>query len=373
MSLAERLQYARERTGLSQPQVRDRTGIGESSLSEFERAKREPSLSQLHKLAAAYRRSVSFFLAEGPIPTEVVLWREEPESNGGGTSAHFLQLCAQYYNLEVWTKEEAPVSLPDAREDAAEYTYRHAEALAKKVRDQLDLGDRPGLSLLPVLEEVCGVKVFHLDFQPTGTAASTNSSDSFGPAILLNKGNVRWRRNFDLAHELFHLLTWRIFRRTVGSDVTSDRAGAAEEKLAQCFAGNLLMPSDAVHAALTAKMRNETLAFDDVFDVARQFDVSVEALLWRMQTLRMLKGTQKETRTLIARSHELAPILEERPKQPPPSTFPERYKALAIKALRHGLISKGRFAEYLEISRRQALKYAEQEITDDEEVPLAPA
>ena len=79
MPLSERLRYARARTGLTGSQVRDRTSIGESSLSEFENGKREPSLAQLQKLASAYRRPLAFFLSDEPIPEEAaVLWREEP-------------------------------------------------------------------------------------------------------------------------------------------------------------------------------------------------------------------------------------------------------------------------------------------------------
>jgi len=103
VGVPERLRSARQRAGLTGAQVRERVGIGESSLSEFETGKREPSLSQLNALAAAYRRSVAYFLDEGPIPQEVVLWRERPQEGSEDMEASFLRLCEQYHNLEVWT------------------------------------------------------------------------------------------------------------------------------------------------------------------------------------------------------------------------------------------------------------------------------
>lgn len=371
MGIAERLRYARRRAGLTGPQVRQRTGIGESSLSEFETGKREPSLSQLQKLASVYRRSLSFFLAKGTIPEEVVLWREKPETQAADVEARFLRLCEQYHNLEVWTGDEAPVSLPVVRRPCGRYGYGHAQALAKEVRDHLELGDRPGLSLLPVLEEVCGVKVFHLEFEPTGTAASIKS-ETFGAAVLLNARNVRWRRNFDLAHELFHLLTWDLFQKPRSAEPGVCCADEAEEKRATCFARNLLMPQDAVLAAVNGKTTDGRLTFEDLFDVARQFDVSVEALLWQMHFLRILSGDTEQVQAMIQRARDLVPLLEDRTDSPPPM-LPERYRALAIKALRRGAISTGRFAEYLGISRQKAMRYVEQEVADDEEVPLAPA
>ncbi|MFO8012168.1 MAG: XRE family transcriptional regulator [Phycisphaerae bacterium] len=371
MNIPERLGYARERAGLKQLQVCETTGIGPSSLSEFENGRREPSLAQLQKLASAYRRSLSFFLEDGPIPQEQVLWREKPDTEAADVEAHFLRLCEQYHNLEVWTGEEIPVSLPQASGRAERYGYPDAEALAKRVRDSLELGDWPGHSLLPVLEEVCGVKIFHLEFKPTGTAASAKS-DAFGAAVLLNAANARWRRNFDLAHELFHLLTWHIFRHPVANGATSWCASETEERLAQCFAKSALMPSDAVRAALNRKVKDGGLPFEGLFDVARQFDVSVEALLWRMHNLHMLSDDADKTKALIERAKALSPVLEER-EQTRPETCPERYKALAIKALRHGAMSVGRFAEYLDISRQKAMTYVTQEAAEDEEIPLTPA
>ena len=67
MSVAERLTYARKKAGLTLKDVGQRTGIGESSLCEFESGKREPRLSQLQALAAVFRRPISFFLAEGAV------------------------------------------------------------------------------------------------------------------------------------------------------------------------------------------------------------------------------------------------------------------------------------------------------------------
>jgi len=371
VGVPERLQYARQRAGLTGPQVKERAGIGESSLSEFETGKREPSLSQLHALAGAYRRSIAFFLGEGPIPHEVVLWRDRPEEGSEDMEARFLRLCEQYHNLEVWTHEEAPLSLPLVAASRDGFSYGDAEVLAKRVRNELNLGDRPALSLLTVLEEVCGVKVFHLPFTPSGTGASTKS-ETFGAAVLLNSRNVRWRRNFDLAHELFHLLTWDVFRTDLQAEVTSYSASEYEEKLATCFARNLLMPADAVRVAVSAKVKADKITFDDMYDVARQFDVSIEALIWQMNFVGLLPGRQEETKAVIDRAKGLAPLLEEREQTEPP-VCPERYKALAIKALRHGAISIGRFAEYLSISRQGAMRYVEQEVTDDEEVPVAPA
>lgn len=369
MAINDRLRYARERANLTGARVAELTGIGASTISEFEHGKREPNLSQLQKLALAYRRSVPFFLGEGPLPSEVVLWRERPEERAGEIESSFIRFCEQYHNLEIWCEDHRPAYLPPATGTADRFSYRQAKLLAKQVRDHLQLGDRPGQTLKRVLEEVCGIKVFHVDFEPSGAAAST-LSDSFGPAVLLNANNRRWRRNFDLAHELFHLLTWQVFRGT--NSATSVEASEGEEKLANCFASHLLMPDEAVRLAIDEHEKGGKVSFEDLFDIAREFDVSIEALIWRVHFLLRTQNDTDRTRQEVERAKQLLPLLEERDSDAPPR-WPARYHALAVKALRHGDISMGRFAEYLNISRREATRYVQEEATDGEEVQVTPS
>ena len=370
MPIHDRLKYARQRAGLSGTQVKDRVGIGESSLSEFENGKREPSLSQLQKLAEAYRRSVAFFLAEGPLtPEPVVLWRMRPAQDAEQIEVKFLRLCEQYHNLEMWCDDRASVSLPQAKGNPGRFGYSDAEELAKQIRRELQLGDRPGQSLLAVIEEVCGVKVFHLDFEPSGTAASA-VSETFGAAILLNANNARWRRNHDLAHELFHLLTWPLFHPVADGPMV---AGEWEEKLATTFASNLLMPSEPFGSAINSRARGGKITFESLFDIAREFDVSVESVLWRMHIVYDRGQANSElTKGEIEQAKRLAPLLGER-ESPKPHPWPARYRSLAIKALRRGEIAIGRFAEYLNISRHEAMQFVEQEAPDGEEVQIASA
>jgi Zn-dependent peptidase ImmA (M78 family)/transcriptional regulator with XRE-family HTH domain len=368
MALGDRLKFARDKAGLTIAQAGERTGIGASSICEFENGKREPKVVHLSALAEAYRRSISFFLGEGDLPCEVVLWRQRPDSPAAAEiQLQFLRLCEQYHNLETWCYERAASDLPFVDGDGESYSYSQAEQLAYKVRNECQLGDRPGTSLLRVLEEVCKVKVFHLTFEPTGTAACT-LSPVFGAAVLLNAGNVRWRRNFDLAHELFHLLTWRVFRSETQTD--SSVASPKEEKLATCFASHLLMPTDAVRLAINGRIRDGRIPFDGLFDVAREFDVSVEALLWRMKFL--YNRSEDQTRDDVEQCQAGSAPCQKRERDDPPAR-PDRFFALAIRALRKGDLSIGRFAEYMGISRRQAMHFDEAGTPDHEETEVAPA
>lgn len=368
-NLNEKLKLARNRTGLTLEQVSERTGIGKSSLSEFENGIREPKISQLKILSESYHRPFSFFLDDSPVRRELVLWREQPSSESGEIEARFLELCNRYSRLEILLDERIEADLPVEGGTSENFTYSRAEALAKKVRDRLQLGSYPGWSLQSVLEEQHGVKIFFRAFLPDGTALSS-SDDTFGYAIILNPANKRWRRNFDLAHELFHLLTWDVFRHGTGE--TSNIASEWEEKLAQCFAANVLMPTDILKSTIEKQRKGKNLTIDMLSDIARLFDVSIDALIWRVHIVYGWgKEREENTRNLIDKVKTAESRLPRRNDTRPPD-WPERYKELAIKALNSGMISVGRFADYLEISRYQAIKYMEREEDLDEEIQFSP-
>jgi Zn-dependent peptidase ImmA (M78 family)/transcriptional regulator with XRE-family HTH domain len=359
--IGERLKTARTGRGWTLEALSGHTGIPVSSLSEFENGRREPRLTHLEALAKAYGTTVAWFFESQPAEGEVVLWRERPSGDGEAAviEGQFLRLCRWYRNLEEWCDERRPCNLPEFSGDPNGVSRADVHRLASDVRHMLDLGRQPAASLLSVLENSCGIRIFHLQFEPTGTAACTRSNQ-LGMAILLNAGNKRWRRNFDLAHELFHLLTWRVFR----SDEGSREASEQEEKLANAFASSLLVPEDALRNAVAAATKSGgSLKHIEIFDIARQFDVSFEALLWRMHTV--FNRQREDTDRDIEVCRAFRDSVDVREDTDPPQ-LPTRYRALAIRALRQGELSVGRAAEYLGISRHTAMALDDlEDVTDD--------
>jgi Zn-dependent peptidase ImmA (M78 family) len=343
---------------MTQKELSEATGIGVSTLSEFESDGRErgPSALQMVQIAEALHRSTDFFHKPGDPEPEIVLWRERPsEVTPESIEVQLLELAEQFHRLEQICGNAEPPQLEFATGDPAKFSFRQAESLALNFRNRFALGERPGRVLLRVLEDVIGVKVFFLDFEPSGTAACT-LSEKFGAAVLLNGKNVSWRRNFDLAHELFHLLTWKIFR-----DPSSENASAStprEEQLANSFAGHLLMPSEALQAAVSRQQRDKTtLDFDDLFDIARQFAVSVPAIVFRCKEDGIISrdAADKVLDRIQGRMH----FWEKRKNTPPPKR-PFRFEALAFEAMGKGRMGTGKFAQFLGISRHQAMKILEE-------------
>lgn len=363
MDISSRLKGARTYCGLTLAEVSGRTGIDDSSLSAYENGRTTPRLGQLEQLANVYRVAISYFFDEGAEIEQGVLWRNKPE-NEKEVQAEFLQLCRQYRQLELWAEEDDSACLPNLDDFGEKFGYEEAKQLAKWTRKIMGLGDRPGESLYTILEEVYGVKIFHLDLGQSGAAASA-VSNMFGKAILLNVRSRRWRRNHDLAHELFHLLTWEKFGH--GGGVCEPKA--MEDKLATCFAGNLLLPYDIVTGEISKKRDKEgNVSLSKLDCIARQFDVSLESLLWRMHFI--YKWKEKDTNRYVNEAKEYI-AKTQRNDESVSLKYPERYRALAIRVFQNGGISLGRFAKLLDITRKEAEKFTDRD--GDHEIPTSAA
>ena len=364
MDIGARLKIAREAIGYTLEKVAQESGIGASSLSDFENEKREPKFSQLSTLAEIYKRSIDFFLTDKLIVENIMLWRRNPDIEGKkATEAAFRQLCQQYRRLEVIMNEVRDAELPFSKTKAESFGFPQADALAENVRNVFQLGDIPSASLKQTLEEKYYIKIFHLSF--TGGAIST-VSEEFGPATLLNNASRPWVRNYDLAHELFHLLTWNIFNH---NGLPHIEPSSFEEQLANAFASKLLLPTDPVkkriESAMTTDRRIETEALDEI---AREFGVSLDALMWRLVSL---YGNQPADIEKWIEQTKNVPSCRVKRDSDLPDELPERYCSLAIRALRDGRLSLIKFAKYMRMSYKQARDYlTEDKDFRDEEISI---
>lgn len=366
MQVGERLRIARNAIGYTLEKTATETGIGQSSLSEFENGKREPKFSQLSRLAELYRRSVEFFLSDEPLIEDMMLWRDAPPATDQmkETESEFRQLCEQYRNLEMILDEvrQAKLPVPKIRK-AEDFDYDHAELFAKQVLMEFCLDDVPVASLKKKLEEVYYVKIFYLSF--SGSAVST-VSEQFGPAILLNSENKQWRRSYDLAHELFHILTWPVFR------AKDDTETEHESRLANAFASRLLMPEESIKFRIKESIDEAgRINLARLDDIAREFDVSLAALIYRLATIYLFP--KEKTTEYIEVAQRYVHTLKPRPSDQP-DRLPERYCSLAVRALNEGKLSLLQFARYMGLSYKKAQEYLmdEGDLTNEEiSIPVA--
>lgn len=143
------------------------------------------------------------------------------------------------------------------------------------------------------MEDRLHVLVLYVD-TPPGISGAASRVPGVNCA-LVNREESEGRRNFDLAHELFHLLTWDALPPERTATVDASRRGKRwrVERLADNFAGALLMPAETLERAWEA-----TSAVGDVAErlnaVAREMRVSAPACKWRLRNVGLLSRTYVE-------------------------------------------------------------------------------
>lgn len=120
-------------------------------------------------------------------------------------------------------------------------SFEEAAAAGERFAAEFALGEIPGTRLAEVMERELGILVLMVDTIDgiSGAACHLPELD----AVLINRREVRGRRNYDLAHELFHILTWEAMPPERVEDNRRSGRGNRVEQLAENFASAVLMPT----------------------------------------------------------------------------------------------------------------------------------
>lgn len=366
--LGERIREARERLRLTQQELADRVGLSAHQIvSQIEKGEREVKAWELARIAEVLCRSVNELLAPELPPAPAVLWRDDPGGEAHVLEAQFLRRCREYGLLERLLDLQPATPLPEFRVDPSRISLQGADRLAQRTRETLGLGSRPATSLVKVLEGDYGVKIWYESLGEAGSAAS--AAGDFGHAILLNADHAPWRRNYSLAHELFHLITWHSAQPEPKLRDAQPERWSQVEKAAQAFASTLLLPTDSVATEFDSRVHDGRVSYADLVELARDFDVSTEALLWRL--VRLGRLDEKEVQRVLN-----DPTFRKLDRQTMPDHWreplipPERFVRLAFLAYQKGKLSRTRLAGLLRTSlvdlEKTLARYGLQEAEDHE-------
>ncbi len=373
--LGEEIQVRRKAAGLTQGDLAAAVGFSVPQIvSDIERGQREVKAWELVKIADALRVPVDRLLGLGisdrAMPVRV-LWRRGSAAASASVEEVFLDRARRFALLEKWNGLPASPDLPQQELDPERSSFSDAAKMALSVGRVLDLGSRPAAALAAVLQEAFRIKLFFEQLGEDESAASAKGE--FGYAVLMNAAQAPWRRNYNLAHELFHLVTWDSTQRLWSQEDAEPRWLEPVEKLANAFASHLLLPGDEVAGQHQERFPHGEMEYADLVEMAREFEVSTEALVWRFRL--MGKLSQEEAEGILNDPEFRA---EDRRTMPdhwgstPRGPLPQRYWRLALSAYRRGELSLGRLAKMLEISVSEAGAFV---LTpeDEQQATAAPA
>ncbi|MBI4404306.1 MAG: ImmA/IrrE family metallo-endopeptidase [Deltaproteobacteria bacterium] len=349
-SIGRRIKEERTRQNFTQDELIEKAKLDweRQTLGQVENGEREIKAWELAKISSVLRMDMSAFFPRETATQQqpYVLWRKKPK-NPARIEAEFLRLCKDYELVETLNSVNANEfqTLPHRKIDLGTFSYPDAYLLAEQVRNELTLGDFPASSLVKILEEKFGIKFFFNDLEGNGSAASSVSS--FGYCTLVSSSEVPWRQHFSIAHELFHLITWD---DALLAQVNSEKGlWDCNERLADSFAAGLLVPTETLGREIRALSKNNKLNGAGIVAIARQFGVSLEALLWRMVGLRFLAKNTAEKALADDQLRTLDRNIRAEMATEPVQTESNRFLRLAYIAYENGEISRGRLAKMLDI------------------------
>ena len=240
--LNDRIRNIRQSLGITQEELAQKAGFGSpQTISQIEKGEREIKAYELVKISKVLHTDLYGFFEEEMNPVPKMLWRNKIDENIQNLrEKEFISRCQEYHNLEEVCGFQPPSKLPECKVDSRSLDFNTAQSIAQQCSGQLNLGSRPAASLERLLENAYGVKIWYMDLGQKGSAACVMGT--FGPAILMNKSEAPWRRNYSFAHELFHLITWKSL--TPDFLTSDEKVWERAEKVAEVFASNLLLPAD---------------------------------------------------------------------------------------------------------------------------------
>jgi Zn-dependent peptidase ImmA (M78 family) len=215
-----------------------------------------------------------------------------------------------------------PITIKSSYEDA----WKTADALV----DKWQLGRNPAARLKDKVESEMGVMVLYVDAPAQVSGGACNLPEI--STIFINRTHSLGRRNFTLAHELFHLLTWTTMpppKFDYESDASlTGKKQSRQEHLADQFAAAILMPLASLQERLKDFDSKTTVFTKWVTTTAKFFLVSPKALHNRLRWVQ----------EYIALLKEYLKLEPEKLHYDVPA--PSLYSAIFIKRL-HAALDKG--------------------------------
>jgi Zn-dependent peptidase ImmA (M78 family)/DNA-binding XRE family transcriptional regulator len=290
--IARRIQALREMRRFTQAALAAKLGFNDrQTLAAIEAGDRRVSPEELVRVAEALAVDVELFLdpylliGEGAFSFRA---REVEESALAAFEEQARRWIATYRELGRQTGSQ-PRRLGRKLELYPWSSFEDAEASAEMLWKEWELGDVPADRLEDAIETQLGALVLYVDAAEGISGAASQLPGLH--TILVNRRESPGRRSFDLAHELFHILTWDAMppRRVEPLEVKPAK-GNRVEQMAENFAATLLMPCPIVSDRWTARGGEELPLW--LGRNAAQLRVSVPALQWRLVNLGLMSKAQ---------------------------------------------------------------------------------
>ena len=345
--IGTRLHRARLGAKLSLRALSALTGhmVSAQAIGRYENNAMMPSSPNLLALAKALDISPEYLLSNDGLQLEGVEFRRA--SSLGAKLHHSIESkivdqVQRQLEIEQIIELERPSWKPPR---GKAFTVTHlddAENAANALRMLWSLGNGPIASMASTLE-ANAVKLVLLDLPSefSGTKVFvTLQKRAALPVIVLNKNKNAERQRFTYAHELAHL----VLKFPVGT------LTKFKEKASDRFAGALLVNKHSLTQLLGGP--RSALSFGELFDLKREFRVSVATLVVRCRQTELISQALYNQLWAEIKNAGLNDASTQEPHPISPD-IPGRLERMCFFAVSEQLISESKAAEALQISARE--------------------
>lgn len=342
--IGRRLKAAREKSGLTQSDLAKSLNFNDrQTLTAIETGNRKITADELMRVINILDLDLDYFTdsyrlegegqfswrASGDIEKNKIIQFEERASRWIATYKRLGEIQGEYISpLEARLTLNAKSKFEDVR--------KAAESLAK----EWELGEVPALKLEESICKNLNSLVLYVDSpdEISGAACQLPGMNT----ILINRNELEGRRNYTLAHECFHLLTWeQIPPEYTDSDSPGSNKNKRVEQLANIFSSTLLMPEETLS---TYWEEYETKDIHNwLNEAAGKLLVTAQAVKWRIVNLGWFSNDD------LTRIDDDKLIFNGRPqdKQSKPRLFCLAFVARLHTAIEKGQLTIRRLAELL--------------------------
>ena len=284
--IRKRLRALRDERAWSQEDLAAQMGFKDrQTLSAIENGDRKITADELVKAALAFKVELEFFVDPFRLYGEAAFsWRQKGVTDSALKS--FEEQSGQVIGLYRWLLGEKGTPPPVLSQKLfldAQSSLDDAAMAGDELALKLRIASlAPALSLKQYVEDQLGMLVLYVDAIKgiSGAACRLPQVNT----ILINRQEIDGRRHFDMAHELFHLLTWDTMPpRYNDSDEPKGPLDKRIEKLADSFAAAILMPAWALMPYLNNKPAGDLHNW--LNSIANDLYVTAQALKFRLRNM----------------------------------------------------------------------------------------
>jgi len=327
MNIGERLKMARLSRGMDLRRLAQEVGVSAQAISKYERNLDFPRSSVLIKLSKSLGTKTDYFFRPNLVEISKVCFRKKVRLSKKAMEqikSESKEILERYLDIDNLFQEGPSYSVPSA---SSVREIGDVEDIANKTRQHWSLGINPIENIIELFEDH-GIKVLLLD-APEDFDACTFWINNEIPSIVIKKDLPGDRQNFNLTHELGHL----ILDQTALTD---------NEPAAYRFAGAFLVPEEVVRREL-GNARN-SLNFYELHLLKHKYGLSMQGWIYRAKDLGIISENYAKNLFRIFRTkgwHRTEPGDQIQAQEP------LRMERLILRALCEDIITSSRASELL--------------------------